>query len=136
MLAVKDAKVFIFQPPTVQGFGNTSGFEVFIQDRNGGPLDKLSQVTNDFIKELLKRPEIAFAFTSFNTNNPQYLLNIDNARAKQLNVSVSDILETMQVYYGSSFASDFNRFGKYYRVIVQADVPYQARIQHPWMEYL
>ena len=125
MTAVKDAQVFIFQPPTVQGFGNTSGFEVLIQDRNGGPLDKLSQVTNDFIKELLKRPEIAFAFTSFNTNNPQFLLNIDNARAKQLNVSVSDILETLQVYYGSSFASDFNRFGKYYRVIVQADVPYR-----------
>ncbi len=125
MLAVKDAKVLIFQPPTVQGFGNTSGFEVLIQDRNGGPLDKLSQVTNDFIKELLKKPEIAFAFTSFNTKNPQFLLNIDNARAKQLNVSVSDILETLQVYYGSSFASDFNRFGKYYRVIVQADVPYR-----------
>ena len=52
-------------------------------------------------------------------------MNIDNARAKQLNVSVSDILETLQVYYGSSFASDFNRFGKYYRVIVQADVPYR-----------
>jgi hydrophobic/amphiphilic exporter-1 (mainly G- bacteria), HAE1 family len=122
---VKDAKIFIFQPPTVQGFGNTSGFQVIIQDRNGGPLNKLSEVTNGFIKELLKKPEIAFAFTSFNTNNPQYLLHVDNARAKQLNVSVSDILETLQVYYGSSFASDFNRFGKYYRVIVQADVPYR-----------
>ncbi|HEV3221947.1 MAG TPA: efflux RND transporter permease subunit [Puia sp.] len=125
MSAIKEASIFIFQPPTVQGFGNTSGFEVIIQDRNGGPLDKLGEVTNGFIQELFKRPEIAFAFTSFNTNNPQYLLQVDNAKAKQLNVSVADILETMQVYFGSSFASDFNRFGKYYRVIVQADVPYR-----------
>jgi hydrophobic/amphiphilic exporter-1 (mainly G- bacteria), HAE1 family len=125
LTAVKDAKIFIFQPPTVQGFGNTSGFEVIIQDRNGGPLNKLSDVTNGFIRELMKKPQIAFAFTSFNTNNPQYLVQVDNARAKQLNVSVADILETLQVYYGSSFASDFNRFGKYYRVIVQADVPYR-----------
>ena len=98
---------------------------MIIQDRNGGPLEKLGQVTNDFISELFKRPEIAFAFTSFNTKNPQYLLHIDNAKAKQLNVSVADILGTMQVYFGSSFASDFNRFGKYYRVIVEADVPYR-----------
>ncbi|HEY4965937.1 MAG TPA: efflux RND transporter permease subunit [Puia sp.] len=125
MSSIKEASVFLFQPPTVQGFGNTSGFEVIIQDRNGGPLDKLGQVTNDFIGELFKRPEIGFAFTSFNTKNPQFLIQIDNAKAKQLNVSVADILGTMQVYFGSSFASDFNRFGKYYRVIVEADVPYR-----------
>jgi HAE1 family hydrophobic/amphiphilic exporter-1 len=122
---IKEASVFLFQPPTVQGFGNTSGFEVIIQDRNGGPLTSLGNVTNGFIGELYKRPEIAFAFTSFNTNNPQYLLNIDNAKAKQLNVSVANILGTMQVYFGSSFVSDFNRFGKYYRVIVEADIPYR-----------
>jgi hydrophobic/amphiphilic exporter-1 (mainly G- bacteria), HAE1 family len=122
---IKEASVFLFQPPTVQGFGNTSGFEVIIQDRNGGPLTSLGKVTNEFIGELYRRPEIAFAFTSFNTNNPQYLLNIDNAKAKQLNVSVANILGTMQVYFGSSFVSDFNRFGKYYRVIVEADIPYR-----------
>jgi HAE1 family hydrophobic/amphiphilic exporter-1 len=126
MSVIKEASIFIFQPPTVQGFGNTSGFEVIVQDRNGGPLTGLGQVTNGFIGELFKRPEIAFAFTSFNTNNPQYLLQIDNAKAKQLNVSVANILGTMQVYFGSSFVSDFNRFGKYYRVIVQADVPYRT----------
>jgi HAE1 family hydrophobic/amphiphilic exporter-1 len=125
MSAIKEASIFIFQPPTVQGFGNTSGFEVIVQDRNGGPLTQLGQVTNGFIGQLLKRPEIGFAFTSFNTNNPQYLLQIDNAKAKQLNVSVADILGTLQVYFGSSFASDFNRFGKYYRVIVEADIPYR-----------
>ncbi len=126
MNTIKEASVFIFQPPTVQGFGNTSGFEVIIQDRNGGPLTTLGQVTNEFIGQLYRRPEVAFAFTSFNTKNPQYLLNIDNAKAKQLNVSVANILQTMQVYFGSSFVSDFNRFGKYYRVIVEADISYRT----------
>ena len=89
-------------------------------------MQKLGTVANGFIGDLMKRKEIAYAFTTFNTSNPQYLLNVDDAKAKQLGVSVSDILGTMQVYYGSSFASDFNRFGKYYRVIVEADVPYRA----------
>jgi len=122
---IKEAQFFVLTPPTVQGFGNTSGFEVIVQDRNGGPLNKLSDVANGFIAELSKRKEIASVFTSFNNNNPQYLLQIDNAKAKQLHVSVSDILETLQVFYGSSFVSDFNRFGKYYRVIVQAEVSYR-----------
>ena len=74
----------------------------------------------------MQRKEIAYAFTTFSTGNPQYLLNVNDAKAKQLGVSVSDLLQTLQVYYGSSFASDFNRFGKYYRVIVQADVAYRA----------
>jgi len=74
----------------------------------------------------MQRKEIAYAFTTFNTGNPQYMLNINEAKAKQLGVSISELLQTMQVYYGSSFASDFNRFGKYYRVIVQADVPYRT----------
>jgi len=123
---VKEADVFLFTPPTVQGFGNTSGFEFLLEDRFGGPLDKLSTTANDFIAALLKRKEIGYAFTTFNTNNPQYLLDINEAKAQQLGVTVSDLLQTLQVYYGSSFASDFNRFGKYYRVVVQADAQYRA----------
>src|SRR5664279_2753218 len=125
MSSIKEASVFLFQPPTVQGFGNTSGFEVIIQDRNGGPLDKLGQVTNDFIVEVVEMLESGCVNGGYVPNNPQFLIQIDNAKAKQLNVSVADILGTMQVYFGSSFASDFNRFGKYYRVIVEADVPYR-----------
>jgi HAE1 family hydrophobic/amphiphilic exporter-1 len=123
---IKEANVFLFQFPTVQGFGNTTGFEFILQDRTGGPLDKLGQTAYGFIGELMQRKEIAYAFTTFNTGNPQYMLNINEAKAKQLGVSVSELLQTLQVYYGSSFASDFNRFGKYYRVIVQADIPYRA----------
>jgi len=123
---IKDANIFLFQFPTVQGFGNTSGFEFILQDRTGGPLDKLGGTAYGFIGALMQRKEIAYAFTTFNTGNPQYMLNINEAKAKQLGVSISDLLQTLQVYYGSSFASDFNRFGKYYRVIVQADVAYRA----------
>ena len=123
---IKDASVFLFQFPTVQGFGNTSGFEFILQDRTGGPLDKLGNTAYGLIGELMKRKEIAYAFTTFSTGNPQYMLNVNENKAKQLGISVSDLLKTLQVYYGSSFASDFNRFGKYYRVIVQADVSYRA----------
>jgi HAE1 family hydrophobic/amphiphilic exporter-1 len=123
---IKDASIFLFVFPTVQGFGNTSGFEFIIQDRTGGSLDKLGQTAYGFIGELMKRKEIAYAFTTFNTGNPQYMIDVNEAKAKQLGVSVSELLQTLQVYYGSSMASDFNRFGKFYRVVVQADVPYRA----------
>jgi len=124
---INEAGVFLFVFPTLQGFGNTSGFEFILQDRTGtGSLEKLGATANGFIGELMKRKEIAYAFTTFNTGNPQYMLNVDENKAKQLGVGVSDLLQTLQVYYGSSFASDFNRFGKYYRVVVQADVPYRT----------
>jgi HAE1 family hydrophobic/amphiphilic exporter-1 len=74
----------------------------------------------------MKRKEIAFAFTTYYTGNPQYMLQVNDTKAKQLGISVNDILQTLQLYYGSSFASDFNRFGKFYRVILQADVEYRA----------
>ena len=123
---ITGASVFLFTFPTVQGFGNTSGFEFILQDRTGGSLEKLGHTAYGFIGELMKRPEVAYAFTTFNTANPQYMLDIDQTRAKQMGVDVADLLQTLQVYYGSSFASDFNRFGKYYRVIVQADIAFRA----------
>jgi len=123
---VKGANAFFFTFPTVQGFGNVSGFEFMLQDRNSGSLAKLSATANDFIMALMQRKEIAYAFTTFATGNPQYEIEVDDAKAKQLGVSVRELLQTLQVYYGSSFVSDFNRFGKYYRVMAQADVPYRA----------
>jgi len=125
MTPIKGAGFFAIKPATVQGFGNSSGFEVIVQDRSGGTIEKLNQVTNEFSASMMKRKEIAYAASFYYTNIPQYMVEIDNAKARQLDVSVNDLLQTMQVYYGSSFASDFNRFGKYYRVIVQADVPYR-----------
>lgn len=123
---ISAADLFTFTLPTVQGFGNTNGFEVLLQDRAGGKLENLSATAYGFIGELMKRPEIAYAFTTFNTGNPQYKVNIDEAKAKQLGVSISDLLQTLQVYYGSYQASDFNRFGKQYKVIMQSDIEYRV----------
>ena len=122
---VKDANTFFFTFPTIQGFGNVSGFEFMLQDRTNGSLDKLASTSYAFEGALMQRPEIAAAFSTFSTNNPQYAIEVDNEKTKQLGVSVSDLLQTMQIYYGSSFVSDFNRFGKYYRVMAQADVAYR-----------
>ncbi|MBE7174922.1 MAG: efflux RND transporter permease subunit [Mucilaginibacter polytrichastri] len=123
---VKSGSAFFFTFPTVQGFGNVSGFEFMLQDRGNGSIGKLDTTSKAFIQALMKKPEIAYAFTTFAAGNPQYMMEIDDNKAKQLNVAVADLLQTLQIYYGSSFVSDFNRFGKYYRVMAQADVNYRA----------
>ncbi len=123
--AVKDVNTFFFTFPTIQGFGNVSGFEFMLQDRGNHSLDDLGKTAYGFIGALMQRPEIAAAFTTFSVGNPQFQIEVDNEKTKQLGVNVSDLLQTLQVYYGSSFVSDFNRFGKYYRVMAQADVQYR-----------
>lgn len=122
---VKGANTFFFNFPTIQGFGNVSGFEFMLQDRTNGPLDKLGNTAWAFIGALMQRKEIAFAFTTFAAGNPQYMIEVDNVKAKQLGVPISELMQTLQVYYGSSYVSDFNRFGKYYRVMAQADASYR-----------
>ncbi|HXB94961.1 MAG TPA: efflux RND transporter permease subunit, partial [Puia sp.] len=123
---VKDAHAFFFTFPTIQGFGNVAGFEFMLQDQTNGSLDKLGATAWQLIGALMQRKEIAYAFTTFASGNPQYQMEVDDNKARQLNVSISDLLKTMQIYYGSSFVSDFNRFGKYYRVMAQADIPYRT----------
>src|ERR1700754_4081308 len=123
---VKDAHAFFFTFPTIQGFGNVAGFEFALQDQTNGSMDRLNGMANTFIGALMQRKEIAYAFTTFASGNPQYMIDVDNNKTKQMGVSVSDLMQTMQIYYGSSFVSDFNRFGKYYRVMAQADVPYRT----------
>lgn len=117
---------FVFCFPTVPGFSNVEALDMVLQDKTGGQLNKFSGIAQNFIGELMKRPEIAVAFTSFKADYPQLQLDIDDQKADQLGVSVKDILQTMQAYFGSVQASDFNRFGKYYRVVVQADVSHRA----------
>ena len=124
--SVKDANTFFFTFPTIQGFGNVSGFEFMLEDRGNHSLDDLRKNSLCFIGALMQRPEIAAAFTTFSVGNPQYEIEVDDEKTKQLGVNVSDLLQTLQVYYGSSFVSDFNRFGKYYRVMAQADIQYRA----------
>ena len=124
--AISGGSFFVFSFPTVPGFSNVEALDIVLQDKTGGKLDKFSGISQNFIGELMKRPEIAVAFTSFKADYPQLQLDIDDEKADQLGVKVSDILSTMQAYFGSAQASDFNRFGKYYRVVVQADVDDRA----------
>jgi len=120
-LSNREGSFFALSQPTVPGFSAVSGLEFVLQDRSGGPLDKFGKVAEGFIGELMKRPEIGFAFTTFKATFPQYQLEVDNVKAAQLGVNVSDLLTVMQAYYGSLQASDFNRFGKYYRVVMQSE---------------
>lgn len=122
---IKDARVIFFSPPTIQGFGATSGFEFQLQDRAGASIQALSGVSDKFLAALRQRPEIQFASTSFNPNFPQYELNVDVAKVKRAGLTVNDILGVMQGYYGGVYASNFNRFGKQFRVMYQSEPEYR-----------
>ena len=115
-----DAKIVFFSPPSIPGFGTSDGFSAVMLDKSGGDLKQLDAVAKDYLGALMQRPEIQFAQTSFNTNYPQYEMVIDVPRAKETGVSVSDILSTMQGYIGGVYAADFTKYGKQFRVMVQA----------------
>lgn len=123
---IKEASFFVLGVPTVPGFGSTSGMEIVLQDRTAGSFTKFNETSNAFIGALMQRPEIAMAFSTFNAGFPQYELVVDEVKAKQLGVNVSDLMGVMQGYYGSMQASDFNRFGKYYRVLIQSSPEFRA----------
>lgn len=120
--ALTGGSFFVFSFPTVPGFSNVEALDLVLQDKTGGKLDNFSGIANNFIGKLMAKKEIAYAFTSFKADYPQLQLEVDDDKANQLGVNVKDILQTMQAYFGSAQASDFNRFGKYYRVVVQADI--------------
>ena len=119
--AIKGAQILAFQPPMVQGFSATNGLTFSMQDRTGGSVDKFFGVTQDFLKELNARPEISNAMTAFNSNYPQYLIEVDVAKCKQSGIAPSSVLTTMQGYYGGLYSSNFNAYGKLYRVYVQGE---------------
>ena len=123
---ILEGNIFVFTMPTVPGFGNVSGLELVLQDRTGAKLDKFSEIAQGFTRELMKRKEIEAAFTTFRTDYPQLEMQVDAVKAKQLGVNIKDLMGVMQAYYGSIQTSDFNRFGKYYRVVVQANVNARA----------
>lgn len=118
---IKDANIVFFAAPTLQGFGNSSGFEIQLQDKTGGDYKKFEEVIGGFLGALNERPEIMYATSSFNTNFPQFEVSVNVAKAKEANVSVTEILTTLQGYLGGIYATNFNRFGKQYKVMIQAD---------------
>lgn len=117
---VKEGRVITFSMPMIPGFSVSDGFEFNLQDKTGGSIESFYAVAQEFIARLGERPEVAQASTSFNPTYPQYMVNIDAAKCKQAGISPSDILTTLQGYFGGIYASNFNRFGKLYRVMVQA----------------
>ena len=119
---ITNGTFFVFSFPTVPGFSNVEALDVVLQDKSGGSLNTFSGVANSFIGKLMQNPAISYAFTSFKADYPQLQLEVDDDKVDQLGVNVKDVLQTMQAYFGSAQASDFNRFGKYYRVVVQADI--------------
>ncbi|MBB2150906.1 efflux RND transporter permease subunit [Pedobacter gandavensis] len=122
---IRDASIFFISPPTIQGFGQSGGFEFQVQDKGGHTVQELFKVNSDFLANLAKRPEIQYATTSFNPNFPQYMLDVNLEKCKEAGITVNSVLNTLQGYYGGLYASNFNQFGKQYRVMIQADANYR-----------
>ncbi len=118
--AIKDGRVMIFAPPMITGYSTTNGFEIKMQDKTGGDINQFFSVVQGFLAQLNAQPEIQTAYTTFNPTFPQYMIDIDAAKCKQAGISPSSILSTLQGYYGGMYVSNFNRFGKIYRVMMQA----------------
>jgi len=118
---IKDAQILAFAPPMIPGFSANSGVSLVMQDRTGGELTKFFGIVKDYLAELNKRPEIQMAMTSYNPSYPQYMIHVDVAKCKQSGLSPRTVLTTLQGYYGGLYASNFNAYGKLYRVMVQGD---------------
>lgn len=126
---IKDARIIFFGRPTISGFGFSGGFEFQLQDQMGGSIQDFDKLKEEFITALNQRPEIMYASTSFSPNYPQYQMDVDVPAIKRAGLSVADVLGTMQGYYGGVYGSDFNKFGKLYRVMYQAEPDFRADIE-------
>jgi HAE1 family hydrophobic/amphiphilic exporter-1 len=126
---VKNGNVMYLAPPMVSGYSTTNGFEFKLQDKTGGDLTKFETISKDFITKLNNRPEIESSRTSFNSSTPQYMVDIDVEQCKIAGISPELILSTLEGYYGGIYASNFNRFGKLYRVMIQASADYRTNAE-------
>jgi multidrug efflux pump len=124
---IKDAFVAVFPPPPVLGLGTLGGFKLQLEDRGALGYTQLDKATEAFIKRAQTAPELGPLFTSYQINVPQLNVDLDRVKAKQLGIPVTDVFQTMQVYLGSFYVNDFNRFGRVYQVRVQADAPFRSR---------
>lgn len=126
---IQDAFIVMFPPPPVAGLGTTGGFKMQVEDRASLGYDQMDAAVKAFMGKARQAPELAGMFTSWQVNVPQLYADIDRTKARQLGVPVTDIFDTMQIYLGSLYANDFNKFGRTYSVRVQADAPYRARAE-------
>jgi multidrug efflux pump len=126
---IQDAFVVMFPPPPVQGLGTTGGFKFQIEDRASLGYAELDRAVKAFMARASQAPELTGLFSSFQVNVPQLYADIDRTKAQQLGVAVTDVFDTMQIYLGSQYVNDFNKFGRTYTVRVQADAAYRARAE-------
>ncbi|CAM5512195.1 efflux RND transporter permease subunit [Eoetvoesiella caeni] len=124
---IKDSYIAVFPPPPVMGLGTVGGFKLQLEDRGSIGYAGLNAAAQDFLEQARKAPELGPSFSSYQINVPQLDVDLDRIKAKQLGVPVTDVFETMQIYLGSLYVNDFNRFGRVYQVRAQADAPYRAR---------
>ncbi len=117
---IKDGRIVAFAPPMITGYSLTNGFDLKMQDKTGGSIESFYAIVTNFLQQLMAQPEIQMAYSTFNPTFPQYMIDIDAAKAKQAGISPQTILSTLQGYYGGMYVSNFNRFGKIYRVMMQA----------------
>lgn len=122
---IKSAQIYALAPGMIPGYGNGGGFEFSLQNRGDGQLDAFYNITQNYLAKLMQRPEIASAFSSYNINYPQFAVDVDVSRCKQLGISPADVLAELGAYYGGAYVSNFNKFSKVYRVMIQAGPKYR-----------
>ena len=129
MGGIQDAFIAVFPPPPVNGLGTIGGFKLQIEDRGSLGDEALYQAMKAVQMKAYQTPELAGVFSSFQINVPQLFADVDRAKAKRMGVALTDVFDTMQINLGSLYVNDFNRFGRTYRVVVQADAPYRSRAE-------
>ncbi len=127
---IQDAFVAVFPPPAVQGLGQVGGFKMELEDRAGLGEGELYQATQALLGKVYQTPQLAGAFSGYQINVPQLYVDVDREKVKKEGISLTDLFQTMQIYLGSVYANDFNRFGRTYQVILQADAPYRATAEN------
>ncbi|MFO1205028.1 MAG: multidrug efflux RND transporter permease subunit [Burkholderiales bacterium] len=127
LAGIEDAFIAVFPPPPVNGLGTIGGFKLQIEDRGGLGDEALYNAMKAVQGKAWQTPELSGVFSSFQINVPQLYADVDRAKAKRMGVALTDVFETMQINLGSLYVNDFNRFGRTYRVVVQADAPYRSR---------
>ena len=126
---IKEAQIFVFQPAMIPGYGMGNAIELNMQDRTGGDMGIFYQSVMQFLMALNQRPEVAMAYTPYAMNFPQYRVEVDAAQCKRAGISPATVLETLGSYCGGSYISNYNQFGKVYRVMLQADPEYRLNEQ-------
>ncbi len=126
VMEIQEARIICFNPPPINGIGSTGGLQFELQDRSGGTVEELSQVAQDYMAELRKRPELTGIFSTFSANVPQLFVNVDRDKVSKLGIPLNEVFTAMQTFLGGYYINDFNKYGRTYRVLAQADSQFRT----------